>query len=215
MRTRKLQRSERCCGKWFSHQESKREESLRKEESRRVFFSGRHMDSLPKESRAVSVMTNEHKETCVHLLSVVLARLSWRRDHMRRPCTKKTAPAKQRGICRKTLTSLRILTKLRFMFLLKSRQCRRLLRRDQKSENVDTSWKMIQQKTRSISRPCWISSLSQTFTSGKAGHTVTGTGRKKVAKNSTRQNNFKGGVERNATKTFTIDLSVTSGSERR
>ena len=40
---------------------------------------------------------------------------------------------------------------------------------------------------------------------------VTGTGRKKVAKNSTRQNNFKGGVERNTAKTFTIDLSVTSG----
>ena len=54
---------------------------------------------------------------------------------------------------------------------------------------------MIQQKTRSISRPCWISSLSRTSTSGRAGHTVTGTGRK-VAKNSTRQNNFKRGVER-------------------
>ena len=43
---------------------------------------------------------------------------------------------------------------------------------------------MIQQKTRSISRPCWTSSLSRTFTSGRADHTVTGT-RKKVAKNST------------------------------
>ena len=32
---------------------------------------------------------------------------------------------------------------------------------------------------------------------------------KKVPKNSTRQNNFKRGVERNNTKTFTIDLSVT------
>ena len=68
---------------------------------------------------------------------------------------------------------------------------------------------MIQQKTRGISRPCWISSLSRTFTSGRADHTVTSTGRKQVAKNSTRQNNFKGGVERNTTKTFTIDLSVT------
>ena len=58
-------------------------------------------------------------------------------------------------------------------------------------------------------------SLSPTFTSGRAGHTVTGTERKKVAKNSTRQNNFKEGVERNTTKTFTIDLPVTSGSERR
>ena len=55
---------------------------------------------------------------------------------------------------------------------------------------------MTQQQTRSRSHPCWISSLSQTFTSGKAGHTVTGTGRKKVAKNTTRQINFKRGVER-------------------
>ena len=73
---------------------------------------------------------------------------------------------------------------------------------------------MILQKTRSTSRPCWISSLSRTFTSEKADHTVTGTGRK-VAKNTTRQNNFTRGVERNSTKTFTIDLSVTSSSERR
>ena len=49
----------------------------------------------------------------------------------------------------------------------------------------------------------------------RAGHTVTGTGRKKVAMNTTRQNNFKRGVERNTTKTFTINLSVTRGSERR
>ena len=53
---------------------------------------------------------------------------------------------------------------------------------------------MIQQKTRSTSHPCWISSLSRTLKSGRADHTVTGTGREKVAKNSTRQNNFKGGV---------------------
>ena len=72
---------------------------------------------------------------------------------------------------------------------------------------VDTSCEMIRQKTRSISRPCWTSSLSRTSTSGRAGHTVTGTGRKKVAKNSTWQNNFKRGVERNNTKAFTTDLS--------
>ena len=50
---------------------------------------------------------------------------------------------------------------------------------------------MIQLRTRSTSRPCWISSLSRTSASGKAGHTVTGTGRKKVAKNTTRKNNSK------------------------
>ena len=78
--------------------------------------------------------------------------------------------------------------------------------------HVDTSCKMIQQKTRSISFSCWISSPSRTFTSGRAGHTVTDTGRK-VAKNTTRQINFKRCVERNNTKTFTIDLSVIYGSE--
>ena len=67
----------------------------------------------------------------------------------------------------------------------------------------------------STSSPCWISSLSQTFTSGKAGHTDTGTGRKKVIKNTTRKINFKRSVERNEnTRTFTIDLSVICGSER-
>ena len=80
---------------------------------------------------------------------------------------------------------------------------------------VDISCEMIQQKTRSISRPCWISSLSRTSTSGRASRTVIDTGRKKVAKNSTRQNNFERGVERNNTKTFTTDLSVTRCSERR
>ena len=81
--------------------------------------------------------------------------------------------------------------------------------------HVDTSWKMIQKKTRSTSHPCWISSPSRTSTSGRAGHTVTGTGRKQVAKNTTRQINFKGGVQRKSMKTFTIDLSVTRPSGRR
>ena len=52
------------------------------------------------------------------------------------------------------------------------------------------------------------------FTSGRADYTVTGTGRKKVAKNSTRQNNFKEGVERRNMTTFTIDSSATSSSEK-
>ena len=49
---------------------------------------------------------------------------------------------------------------------------------------------MTQQTTRSISSPCWISSLSRTFTSGRAGHTVTGTGRKKVVKEYHTTNQF-------------------------
>ena len=52
---------------------------------------------------------------------------------------------------------------------------------------------MIQQKTRRISSPCWISSLSRTSTSGRADHTVTGTGRK-VVKNTTLQINSKRSV---------------------
>ena len=55
---------------------------------------------------------------------------------------------------------------------------------------VDTSCKMIQLKTRSTSRPCWISSPSRTSTSGRAGHTVTGTGRK-VLENTILQINSK------------------------
>ena len=66
---------------------------------------------------------------------------------------------------------------------------------------------MILPKTRCTFHPCWICSPSRTFTQGRASHTVTGMGRKKVAKNTTRQNNFKGGVERNTTKTFTTDSS--------
>ena len=73
---------------------------------------------------------------------------------------------------------------------------------------------MTQPQTRSTSSPCWISSLSQTLTSGKAGHTVIGTGRKKVAKNTTQQINFKRSAENENRRTFTIDLSVIYGSER-
>ena len=52
---------------------------------------------------------------------------------------------------------------------------------------ADTSCEMTQQTTRSTSSPFLISSLSRTFTSGRGGHTVTGTGRKKVIKNTTLQ----------------------------
>ena len=44
---------ERSCGKRFSYQESKRREIPRKEESGRVFFSGRHMDCVQKETHVV------------------------------------------------------------------------------------------------------------------------------------------------------------------
>ena len=48
-----------------------------------------------------------------------------------------------------------------------------------------TSYEMIRQITRSTSSPFLISSLSRTFTSGRADHTVTDTERKKVIKNTT------------------------------
>ena len=50
----------------------------------------------------------------VRLMSVVLARRNSRTDHMRKLCTKKDAPAKQRGIWRKTFTSSRIRDKATF-----------------------------------------------------------------------------------------------------
>ena len=57
----------------------------------------------------------------VRLMSVVLARRNSRTDHMRKLCTKKDAPAKHRGIWRKTFTSSRIRTKLGLRFLVKQR----------------------------------------------------------------------------------------------
>ena len=50
----------------------------------------------------------------VRFISVVLARQNSGKDHMRRPCNKKDAPAKQHGIWRDIFTSSRIRTKLRF-----------------------------------------------------------------------------------------------------
>ena len=44
----------------------------------------------------------------------VVARQNSRKDHIRRPCTKKDAPAKQRGIWRNIFTSSRIRTKTTF-----------------------------------------------------------------------------------------------------
>ena len=45
----------------------------------------------------------EGSSKSVRLMSVVLARQNSEKDHMRRPCTKKEAPAKQHGIWRKKL----------------------------------------------------------------------------------------------------------------
>ena len=59
-----------------------------------------------------------------------------------------------------------------------------------------TSYEMIRQRTRSTSSPFSISSLSRTFTSGRADHTVTA-GRRKVLENTTLQINSKRSVGRN------------------
>ena len=61
-------------------------------------------------------------------------------------------------------------------------------------QRADTSYEMIRQRTRSTSSPFLISSLSRTSTSGRADHTVTGTERKKVIKNTTLQINSKRSV---------------------
>ena len=51
-----------------------------------------------------------------------------------------------------------------------------------------TSYEMIRQRSKSTSSQFLTSSLSRTFTSGRSGHTVTGTGRK-IVQNTTRQIN--------------------------
>ena len=76
-----------------------------------------------------------------------------------------------------------------------------------------TSYEMIRQKTRSTSSLFLISSLSRTFTSGRADHTVTGTGRKKVIKNTTLQINSKRSAGNEDTRTFTIDLFVIANED--
>ena len=60
-----------------------------------------------------------------------------------------------------------------------------------------TSDEMIRQRTRSTSSQFLTSSPFRTFTSGRAGHTVTGTGREKVIKNTILQINSKRSVGRN------------------
>ena len=62
--------------------------------------------------------------------------------------------------------------------------------------------------------PFLISSLSRTSTSGRADHMVTGTERKKVIENTTLQINSKRSARNEDTRTFTIDLFVTHGSEK-
>ena len=77
----------------------------------------------------------EELSNSVRLMSVVLVRQNSGKDHMRRPCTKKDAPAKQRGIWRKVFASSRIRTKLRSALLFEQVQWRHPLQRDQRSAN--------------------------------------------------------------------------------
>ena len=63
--------------------------------------------------------TREELSQSVHLMSVVPCAPNSGKDHMRRPCIKNDAPAKQHGIWRNTCTSSRIRTKLRSVLLLK------------------------------------------------------------------------------------------------
>ena len=76
-----------------------------------------------------------------------------------------------------------------------------------------TSYEMIRQRTRSTSSPFLISSISRTFTSGRADHTVTDTERKKVIKNTTLQVNSKRSASNDNSWAFTIGLFVIHSSE--
>ena len=62
-----------------------------------------------------------YPKVCVRFMSVVFARRNSRTYHTRILCTKKHAPAKQHVIWRKSFTSSRIRTKLRFTVLVKQR----------------------------------------------------------------------------------------------
>ena len=79
---------------------------------------------------------------------------------------------------------------------------------------ADTSCEMIQQKQEVYLVRAGSLLYPELLHQEGLANTVTGTGRKKVAKNSTRQINSKRGVERNNTRTFTIGFSVIRGSER-
>ena len=62
---------------------------------------------------------------------------------MRRPCTKKDAPAEQHGIWRKMSFTSRMREKVRFILPLKPGQCQHPLRKDERSENsVDSGASM-------------------------------------------------------------------------
>ena len=72
-------------------------------------------------------------------MSVVRARPNSEKNHMRRPCTKEDAPAKQRGIWRKLCTSSRIRTKLRSILLLRQDQRSDMMsKKEFCSEEMDT-----------------------------------------------------------------------------
>ena len=90
-----------------------------------------------------------------------------------------------------------------------------MLSQKHNAKHADTSYEMIRQRTRSTSHPFLIFSLYPELLHQEGPATVTDTGRKKVAENSTQQNRFKRGVERNIMKTFMIDLSAIRRSERR
>ena len=58
----KLQSPVRCCGKWISHQESKKERKPTLRGKWESVFSGGHMDNVPKETHVVSLMTSKTLE---------------------------------------------------------------------------------------------------------------------------------------------------------
>ena len=77
-----------------------------------------------------------------------------------------------------------------------------------------TSYEMIRQRTRSTSSLFLISSLSRTFTSGRADHTVTGTERKKEIKNITLRISSRRNARKENSWVFTIGSSAMHDSER-
>ena len=79
---------------------------------------------------------------------------------------------------------------------------------------ADTSYEMIQQKARSTSRPCWISSLSRTFYIKKGGPHGHRYG-KKGDKEYHTANQLQKRCRKKQYETFTIDFSVVQKDDDR
>ena len=103
-------------------------------ESHRQILQG-HVAPHKKIGKKGSIARRHSK--LLNLTSATRALPDLRKGHKTKPCTKKDAPAEQRGTWRKIFTGSRMRRTLRFTLLLKSRRRRRIFQNPQRNEN---SW---------------------------------------------------------------------------